>query len=92
MTIYVAKLVRAAGNNRKRLRMKRLANTVMRTSGPLLLGSHKYNRLTELEVEGLPEHADEEQVKLDVDRSFVYYPNSMPFYTLFASHFFITLN
>jgi hypothetical protein len=27
----------------------------------------------------LPPHRDEEQVKLDVDRSFVYYPNGKPF-------------
>lgn len=29
-------------------------------------------------IQDLPPHADEEQVKLDVNRSFVYYPNDLP--------------
>lgn len=32
----------------------------------------------------LPRHRDEDQVKLDVDRSFVYYPNGMKFSVSFS--------
>lgn len=54
-----------------------------RTSGPILLGN-----ITESSEDGektglqshlwrtLPRHRDEDQVRLDVDRSFIYYPNS----------------
>ena len=54
-------------------------------TGPLLLGS-TYD-LSELPVQpnlsssgnwkDLPKHRDEDQVQLDVDRSFIYYPNGI---------------
>lgn len=53
-----------------------------RITGPLLLGYiDTYSELQQLEKEvlndwrTLPKHRDEDQVRLDVDRSFIYYPN-----------------
>lgn len=47
-----------------------------RTAWPVLLGC-RYDASSEKfsDWESLPNHTDEEQVKLDVDRAFVYYPN-----------------
>ena len=48
-------------------------------AGPRLLGSDGAGPRTEAEPEDwrqLPKHKDEEQVKLDVNRSFIYYPSS----------------
>lgn len=46
--------------------------------GPILLGyDPNSNHLTGSEWTKMPVHDDEEQVKLDVDRSFVHYPNCM---------------
>ncbi len=62
------------------------------STGPILLGSVDSWGSTDLDGEAnpvpgaedraedwrnLPRHRDEDQVKLDVDRSFVYYPNGM---------------
>lgn len=50
-------------------------------TGPLLLGYIHYDSDVKQENEGtdswqsLPKHRDEDQVRLDVDRSFIYYPN-----------------
>lgn len=49
--------------------------------GPLLLGYASHGNDTKLENDdtaswkNLPRHRDEDQVQLDVDRSFIYYPN-----------------
>lgn len=47
-----------------------------RSSGPILLGyrSENVSETGEQDWHRLPAHRDEDQVKLDVDRSFVYYP------------------
>lgn len=52
--------------------------TLTRAIGPLLLG---YDTLKENHELGeawkeLPRHRDEDQVRLDVNRAFVYYPTS----------------
>ena len=31
--------------------------------------------------QSLPRHRDEDQVQLDVDRSFIYYPDSKPYFS-----------
>ena len=57
--------------------------------GPLFLGYADFTKdgielqsPTRPDWENLAPHGDEEQVRLDVDRSFVYYPKSMfPMYT-----------
>ena len=41
--------------------------------GPILLGC-ALKRSEEDNIQQLPRHGDEDQVQLDVDRSFVYYP------------------
>ena len=52
------------------------------STGPLLLGCPTADIKIKEESErseswkDLPRHSDEEQVQLDVDRSFIYYPNS----------------
>jgi hypothetical protein len=57
--------------------------------GPLLLGYASSDGYIKLEDEGidswklLPWHRDEDQVRLDVDRSFIYYPNGT---SLLSSH------
>lgn len=47
-----------------------------RTAWPILLGSSNAPSGTKVPWTSLPPHRDEEQVKLDVNRSFVYYPNN----------------
>ena len=50
-------------------------------AGPLLLGYFDSDSDVKQEKEdignwnSLPKHRDEDQVRLDVDRSFIYYPN-----------------
>jgi hypothetical protein len=56
--------------------------------GPLLLGCAEFDGKGEGEVKAkssdipdwksLPKHHDEDQVRLDVDRSFIYYPIGKP--------------
>jgi TBC1 domain family member 20 len=45
--------------------------------GPLLLGCNGGEDMF-AKVEELPQHRDEDQVELDVHRSFVYYPEGIP--------------
>jgi hypothetical protein len=48
--------------------------------GPILLGGDNQGKEYEHQDEtwrNLPRHPDEDQVQLDVDRAFVYYPKSM---------------
>ena len=53
--------------------------------GPLLLGYASSDKDVKLEQDdssswnSLPKHRDEDQVQLDVDRSFIYYPNGTSF-------------
>jgi hypothetical protein len=53
-------------------------------TGPLLLGysyqdPHPKDEATDVNSwKGLPKHKDEDQVRLDVDRSFIYYPLGRP--------------
>ena len=53
-------------------------------SGPLILGNAMELDDEKDDAEGLatwrslPAHRDEDQVRLDVERSFIYYPNSKP--------------
>lgn len=45
--------------------------------GPILLGSHSSDKqFDNVDWHDLPRHKDEDQVQLDVNRSFVYYPES----------------
>jgi len=47
--------------------------------GPILLGCAEYNEKIDKvtsDWRDLPWHSDEDQVKLDVNRSFIYYPSS----------------
>lgn len=46
--------------------------------GPILLGCQEQEVKEEKPWKELPAHSDEGQVKLDVDRAFVYYPRSEP--------------
>lgn len=51
----------------------------MRMAGPILLGdiaSIDDDRVDRTAWHHLPRHKDEDQVRLDVDRSFIYYPKS----------------
>ncbi len=51
----------------------------MWVQGPLLLGCGiGSDSAGDTAWETLPVHADEDQVKLDVNRSFIYYPSGMP--------------
>lgn len=50
-----------------------LSDNLRRTAWPVLLGCRGAKEPAWRE---LPEHRDEGQVRLDVDRSFVYYPDS----------------
>ncbi|KAK7518171.1 GTPase-activating protein gyp10 [Phyllosticta citriasiana] len=54
-----------------------LDDDVRREAWPLLLGSPASSSIDDDDAEWttLPPHRDEQQVKLDVNRSFVYYPN-----------------
>lgn len=53
----------------------------MTSIGPVLLGSVAGSGTIATDEDetwrSLPRHRDEDQVRLDVDRSFVYYPNGM---------------
>lgn len=49
-------------------------------AGPVLLDCSETAQGTDVNWRCLPEHRDEEQVQRDVDRAFVYYPNSTVFY------------
>ncbi|KAJ6144356.1 hypothetical protein N7470_008251 [Penicillium chermesinum] len=54
-----------------------LEDALRQKAWPILLHCDK-NSLSDLKpIQDLPPHTDEEQVKLDVDRSFVYYPNDL---------------
>lgn len=59
---------------------KKLSESRLTSPGPLLLG-YLYNDSDIKQETGndrwksLPKHRDEDQVRLDVDRSFIYYPN-----------------
>ena len=46
-------------------------------AGPILLGSSVTPGKAMRDWDQLPKHRDEEQVRLDVNRSFIYYPSSM---------------
>lgn len=48
-----------------------------RRLGPLLLGSNEERVSSDSNVKDLPPHRDEDQVQLDVNRSFVYYPEGI---------------
>ncbi|KAK8159508.1 rab-GTPase-TBC domain-containing protein [Phyllosticta citrichinensis] len=52
-----------------------LDDDVRREAWPLLLGSSTSSSSSSADWTTLPPHRDEQQVKLDVNRSFVYYPN-----------------
>lgn len=55
------------------------ARTNLHPLGPILLGCSRTPAPDEDAAQSwrtLPKHRDEEQVQLDVDRAFVYYPNS----------------
>ncbi|KAF2502775.1 hypothetical protein BU16DRAFT_521446 [Lophium mytilinum] len=51
-------------------------DNLRRTAWPLLLGSNNTPLDNQVPWTSLPPHRDEDQVKLDVHRSFVYYPNN----------------
>ena len=57
---------------------------LIRVSGPILLGC--YTDDTKVDAQSwrqLPRHRDEDQVQLDVNRSFIYYPNGrLALYTI----------
>lgn len=62
------------------------ANLMHFHTGPLLLGytdfrlgAENAESIPRKDWENLPPHKDEDQVRLDVDRSFVYYPKSMSY-------------
>ncbi|RKF73164.1 TBC1 domain family member 20 [Golovinomyces cichoracearum] len=58
-----------------------ISDNIRRQAWPLLLGVGKYGIGSQSQIEdtnslwGLPIHPDEDQVKLDVNRSFVHYPH-----------------
>ncbi|KAI6880486.1 hypothetical protein KC360_g7193 [Hortaea werneckii] len=56
-----------------------VTDEVRRTAWPILLGCHHDQQPAPYANEwtSLPQHRDEDQVQLDVNRSFVYYPKSM---------------
>ncbi|KAK8152239.1 hypothetical protein BC567DRAFT_53055 [Phyllosticta citribraziliensis] len=60
-----------------------LDDDVRREAWPLLLGSSASSSSSSSVdwTTTLPPHRDEQQVKLDVNRSFVYYPNGAPLLT-----------
>jgi TBC1 domain family member 20 len=52
--------------------------------GPFLLGYATHDNIKQetddsANWKSLPKHRDEDQVRLDVDRSFIYYPNGASF-------------
>jgi len=47
-------------------------------TGPILLGSSVTPSKAMRDWDQLPKHKDEDQVRLDVNRSFIYYPSSTP--------------
>ena len=47
--------------------------------GPILLGSSATPGTAMRDWNQLPKHKDEDQVRVDVNRSFIYYPNSTPY-------------
>ncbi|KAF2846625.1 hypothetical protein T440DRAFT_471697 [Plenodomus tracheiphilus IPT5] len=51
-----------------------VSDSLRRTAWPLLLGCPQDEAPTQVPWEELPEHKDEHQVGLDVNRAFVYYP------------------
>lgn len=52
----------------------RMPNTADWRQGPILLGCSQRQGEEEVRWNSLPQHRDEDQVQLDVNRSFVYYP------------------
>lgn len=64
--------------------MNEFANICM-TTGPILLGVSECDDLTTTadnddngSWKELPRHQDEDQVQLDVNRAFIYYPHGKP--------------
>ncbi|KAK5116565.1 hypothetical protein LTR85_009190 [Meristemomyces frigidus] len=51
-----------------------IEDEVRRTAWPILLGCDQNQHADTIDWRSLPEHGDEHQVELDVNRSFVYYP------------------
>lgn len=49
------------------------------------MGSDGRSHSTDVDVKDLPPHRDEDQVQLDVNRSFVYYPEGEKAYRFLAS-------
>ena len=53
-----------------------ISDELRRHAWPILLGCHERDSPAKIsDWSSLPEHRDERQVKLDVDRSLVYYPD-----------------
>jgi hypothetical protein len=67
-----------------------LHDDLRKTAWPILLGSSNETETDSGEWKILPVHKDEEQVALDVNRSFVYYPNGKFIILCPTSHFPIT--
>ncbi|KAI8941840.1 hypothetical protein NX059_003039 [Plenodomus lindquistii] len=53
-----------------------VSDSLRRTAWPLLLGLPPHDATTPVPWAALPEHRDEHQVSLDVNRAFVYYPRN----------------
>ncbi|KAF2207617.1 hypothetical protein CERZMDRAFT_50779 [Cercospora zeae-maydis SCOH1-5] len=53
-----------------------IADEVRRTAWPVLLGCYNDGNSTAPDWHHLPRHREEGQVQLDVDRSFIYYPDN----------------
>ncbi|KAF2161158.1 hypothetical protein M409DRAFT_69995 [Zasmidium cellare ATCC 36951] len=53
-----------------------IEDEVRRTAWPILLGCHEHHSSEQADWTKLERHRDEEQVELDVNRSFVYYPEN----------------
>lgn len=59
---------------------------IRRTAWPVLLGYRRDREKNKVPWTSLPAHRDEEQVKLDVHRSFVYYPQGISSFMRSAAH------
>lgn len=77
--------VKAACNSRDVLQLIELAteehglvnDDLRKVAWPLLLGCKQSAAPRDTQWEKLPKHRDEDQVQLDVNRSFVYYPHGI---------------